>query len=191
MPTEFILDESQLDANLRRLQQHYHPDVQMSDGQPTRSAVAATTAMDLSHLTAEQQSALINTAYHTLKSVDHRALHLLALRGLTLSPHASIDDSEFLAHAMEFRIELEDASDADLPALKTELDTWLQQSAAEFATVYTELIALPEAVAADHPVAKRAVAAAQRLQFLVKLAQDVAKTVDERAQTDDDDNLYV
>lgn len=189
MPTDFALDEGQLAANLRRLQQQYHPDMQSGDGQAVPTPAVQT--IDLSHLNAEQQSALINTAYHTLKSVDSRALHLLALRGLTLSPNASIADGEFLARAMEFRIELEEADSTSLPTLKAELNDWLQQNTAEFAAAYIELVALPEQVSADHPMAKRALAVAQRLQFLIKISQDVAKTADQLAQADDDTDLYV
>ncbi|WP_290001317.1 Fe-S protein assembly co-chaperone HscB [Faucicola atlantae] len=189
MPTDFALDEGQLAANLRCLQQQYHPDMQSGDGQAVPTPAVQT--IDLSHLNAEQQSALINTAYHTLKSVDSRALHLLALRGLTLSPNASIADGEFLARAMEFRIELEEADNTSLPTLKAELNDWLGQNTAEFAAAYAELVALPEQVSVDHPMAKRALAVAQRLQFLVKVLQDVAKTADQLAQADDDTDLYV
>lgn len=189
MPTDFALDDTQLDAHLRRLQQQYHPDMQASD-EPV-APISAGQTVDLSHLNAEQRSALINTAYDTLKSVDSRALHLLALRGLTLSPNASIADGEFLARAMEFRMALEEADSTSLPALTTELDTWLRHSTAEFADAYAALIALPEQVSSDHLAAKRALAAAQRLQFLVKLSQDVAKATNQLAQTDDDADLYV
>lgn len=189
MPTDFALDEGQLAANLRCLQQQYHPDMQSGDGQAVPTPAVQT--IDLSHLNAEQQSALINTAYHTLKSVDSRALHLLALRGLTLSPNASIADGEFLARALEFRIELDEADSTSLPTLKAELNDWLGQNTAEFAAAYAELVALPEQVSVDHPMAKRALAAAQRLQFLIKVSQDVAKTADQLAQADDDTDLYV
>lgn len=189
MPTDFALDEGQLAANLRRLQQQYHPDMQSGDGQAVPTPAVPT--IDLSHLNAEQQSALINTAYHTLKSVDSRALHLLALRGLTLSPNASIADGEFLARALEFRIELDEADSTSLSTLKAELNDWLEQNTAEFAAAYAELVALPEQVSADHPMAKRALATVQRLQFLVKVSQDVAKTADQLAQADDDTDLYV
>ena len=101
---------------------------------------------------AEKMSAVINQAYQTLKYPDSRASHLL---------------------------ELDEADNVGLTALKPRLQTWLDELSAQFNQAYQQ------------QNWTQAIDFAQKLKFLVKIDKDLAKKVDELANSQNDDDLYV
>ena len=145
----------------------------------------------LSSLKPEQASAIINEAYNTLKNPDSRASHLLALKGISQSINQPIRDLDFLDDAMSFRIDLDDADSQSITLLSKKLTEWLNNYQLAFDEVYQKID--NSAKANDDALTKQALDIIQKLQFLVKLQADVAKTTDELAQQnfDNDDDLYV
>lgn len=183
LPTSFTLDESRLQHNFRQLQTQYHPD----------NLSKASHAQDLVYLKPEQLSAVINEAYQTLSSVDSRAKHLLALQQVEIPTTASIRDLDFLNEAMTFRMTLDDANESELATLTAQLLDWVGQCSEQFKTAYAKLLGIVgNGGLADDSVIEQAIDSTQKLQFLVKLQQDVAKHHDNlQAQDTDDDDLYV
>lgn len=170
LPTAFELDQDKLDKSLRTLQSQYHPDVIKTE-QNNQPHFA-------NQLNGEQFSALINTAYQTLKSPDSRATHLLALVGQADNVSDSIYDLDFLDLAMDFRIALDGANADKLPALSDKMSNWLQALAVQFDHAYQNK---HWQIASD---------IAQKLAFLVKIDQDINKKISQ-LHTTDDDGLYV
>ena len=151
LPVAFTIDNNKLEQQLRQLQSQHHPDNQ-SDNESKKHA--------------EKMSAVINQAYQTLKYPDSRASHLLELDGQA-------------DKAMDFRIELDEADNVGLTALKPRLQTWLDELSAQFNQAYQQ------------QNWTQAIDFAQKLKFLVKIDKDLAKKVDELANSQNDDDLYV
>lgn len=176
LSVDFELDKNQLDTTFRQLQSQYHPDIAKSDLSPQSSVIHSS----LSNLSNEQASAVINTAYQTLKNPDSRATHLLELAGQATGLNESIRDLDFLDKAMDLRISLEEAEMTELPSLKAELQDWINQVEQEFNTAY------------QNQDWQSAQTATQQLKFLIKLQNDFAKKTDELANdSQNDDDLYV
>lgn len=173
LPADFSVDNQRLDSIFRQLQTQHHPDI--AQRQMTQAD------SPLSNLSHEQASAVINTAYQTLKNPDSRATHLLELAGQADGLNDSIRDLDFLDKAMELRISLDQANSDKLPALKVVLQHWIKAVEQDFVTAFT---------ANDWQTAKTAT---QQLKFLVKLQHDFAKKTDELANDSQhhDDDLYV
>lgn len=178
MTPNFAMDNTQLDTTFRQLQSHFHPDVTKPQT-PTSQLPAS--ALALANLSPEQASAVINTAYQTLKNPDSRATHLLELAGQADGLNDSIRDLDFLDKAMDLRISLEQADSEQLPRLTTDLQDWIHQVEQRFATAY------------QAQTWQTAQTATQQLKFLVKLKNDFAKKTDELANHNhnNDDDLYV
>lgn len=199
IPQQYQIDIAKLQQTLRQLQSKFHPDnnVDASVAEQHLSLSADTDGFlpesiaKLSALKPEQASAIINEAYNTLKNPDSRASHLLALKGISQSINQPIRDLDFLDDAMSFRIDLDDADSQSITLLSKKLTEWLSNYQLAFDEVYQKID--NSAAANDEALTEQAIDIIQKLQFLVKLQADVAKTTDELAQQnfDNDDDLYV
>ena len=204
VPQHYQIDIAKLQQTLRQLQSKFHPDNNLADNNLDASvaeqdlSLSANTdaflpesIVKLSALKPEQASAIINEAYNTLKNPDSRASHLLALKGISQSINQPIRDLDFLDDAMSFRIDLDDADSQSITLLSKKLTEWLSNYQLAFDEVYQKID--NSAAANDDALTKQAIDIIQKLQFLVKLQADVAKTTDELAQQsfDNDDDLYV
>ena len=199
VPQQYQIDIAKLQQTLRQLQSKFHPDnnLDASVAEQNLSLSANTDGFlresiaKLSALKPEQASAIINEAYNTLKNPDSRASHLLALKGISQSINQPIRDLDFLDDAMSFRIDLDDADSQSITLLSKKLTEWLSNYQLAFDEVYQKID--NSAAANDDALTKQAIDIIQKLQFLVKLQADVAKTTDELAQQnfDNDDDLYV
>ena len=199
LPQHYQIDIAKLQQTLRQLQSKFHPDnnVDASLSEQNLSLFANTDGFlresiaKLSALKPEQASAIINEAYNTLKNPDSRASHLLALKGISQSINQPIRDLDFLDDAMSFRIDLDDADSQSITLLSKKLTEWLSNYQLAFDEVYQKID--NSAAANDDALTKQAIDIIQKLQFLVKLQADVAKTTDELAKQnfDNDDDLYV
>lgn len=199
IPQHYQIDIAKLQQTLRQLQSKFHPDnnLDASVAEQNLSLSANTDGFlhesiaKLSALKPEQASAIINEAYNTLKNPDSRASHLLALKGISQSINQPIRDLDFLDDAMSFRIDLDDADSQSITQLSKKLTEWLNNYQLAFNEVYQKID--NSAAANDEALTKQAIDIIQKLQFLVRLQADVAKTTDELAQKnfDNDDDLYV
>lgn len=204
LPVQFAIDEQRLQERMRQLQRQFHPDnlTNNSDGH-TPKATAQPLTNDLpmlANLTAEQRSAVINEAYRTLASPDSRAKHLLALQGIEQPITDSIRDLDFLEQAMDYRMSLDEATSlAAITSLKNDVQHWLHQYTEEFEQVYHTIA---NGVVSDKAITNEQIIHAQttalqvlqKLQFLVKLSNDIDKKYDElanRSLNANDDDLYV
>lgn len=101
LPVAFQIDQQQLAANYRRLQQAFHPDRFASAGDTEKARVM-------------QKAAQINDAYQTLKSPLRRAEYLLELNGVELTgEQATLQDPEFLMQQMAWRERLDEIADGE------------------------------------------------------------------------------
>lgn len=204
IPQQYQIDIAKLQQTLRQLQSKFHPDNNLADNNLDASVAEQHLSLSantdaflresiakLSALKPEQASAIINGAYNTLKNPDSRASHLLALKGISQSINQPIRDLDFLDDAMSFRIDLDDADSQSITLLSKKLTEWLNNYQLAFDEVYQKID--NSAAANDDALTKQAIDIIQKLQFLVKLQADVAKTTDELAQQnfDNDDDLYV
>lgn len=204
IPQQYQIDIAKLQQTLRQLQSKFHPDNNLADNNLDASVAEQDLSLSantdaflresiakLSALKPEQASAIINEAYNTLKNPDSRASHLLALKGISQSINQPIRDLDFLDDAMSFRIDLDDADSQSITLLSKKLTEWLSNYQLAFDEVYQKIDNL--AAANDDALTTQAIDIIQKLQFLVKLQADVAKTTDELAKQnfDNDDDLYV
>lgn len=201
VPQQYQIDIAKLQQTLRQLQSKFHPDNNLDASVAEQNLSLSANAdgslresiAKLSALKHEQASAIINEAYNTLKSPDSRASHLLALKGISQSINQPIRDLDFLDDAMSFRIDLDDADSQSITLLSKKLTEWLSNYQLAFDEVYQKIDNPAAAEANDDALTKQAIDIIQKLQFLVKLQADVAKTTDELAKQnfDNDDDLYV
>ena len=199
IPQHYQIDIAKLQQTLRQLQSKFHPDNNLDASVAEQNLSLSANTEDflresiakLSALKPEQASAIINEAYNTLKNPDSRASHLLALKGISQSINQPIRDLDFLDDAMSFRIDLDDADSQSITQLSKKLTEWLNNYQLAFDEVYQKID--NSAAANDEALTTQAIDIIQKLQFLVKLQADVAKTTDELAQQnfDNDDDLYV
>ena len=201
VPQHYQIGIAKLQQTLRQLQSKFHPDnnLDASVAEQNLSLSANTDGFlhesiaKLSALKPEQASAIINEAYNTLKNPDSRASHLLALKGISQSINQPIRDLDFLDDAMSFRIDLDDADSQSITLLSKKLSEWLDNYQLAFDEVYQKIDNSVKGEANDDALTTQAIDIIQKLQFLVKLQADVAKTTDELAKQnfDNDDDLYV
>jgi len=91
LPVSFEVDVKQLAEHYRELQKTIHPD-------------KFANASDRDRRLAVQQAALINEAFHTLKSPLKRARYLLQLKGVVFDDQRETSfEPEFLMEQMELR----------------------------------------------------------------------------------------
>lgn len=101
LPEQFALDPQALDAQWKALQRETHPDKFAAQG-----AVAQRLAM--------QWSVRVNEAYQRLKNPTQRAAYLCARRGCPVDAERNTAmPPAFLMQQMEWREELEEATDVD------------------------------------------------------------------------------
>lgn len=201
VPQQYQIDIAKLQQTLRQLQSKFHPDNNVDASVAEQNLLLFANTEDflresiakLSALKPEQASAIINEAYNTLKNSDSRASHLLALKGISQSINQPIRDLDFLDDAMSFRIDLDDADSQSITLLSKKLTEWLNNYQLAFDEVYQKIDNPAAAEANDDALIKQAIDTIQKLQFLVRLQADVAKTTDELAKQnfDNDDDLYV
>lgn len=149
LPKQFNLHLDLLTEHYHALQSELHPDRFVGASESERQA-------------ATRYSALVNDAYSTLKSPLARAIHLLALHGVSVDfESSSIDDIDLLEKQMAFREQLE--SPENLPALEQAI----LLDIASLEKTLSELFHQQEWEAAKKEVTK--------LQFYIKLQQEVKK----------------
>ncbi|KAH9954424.1 hypothetical protein BC827DRAFT_1096818, partial [Russula dissimulans] len=96
-PNPFVINESQLKNNFRRLQRYVHPDLWTSQGEDKTRA-----ARDL--------SGLVNIAYNTLLRPLSRIHYILSQHDHTVSETDQLNDPHLITEVIEIREALEDAS---------------------------------------------------------------------------------
>lgn len=149
LPRDFQLTLPSLEKRYHRLQQQVHPD-----------RFIQTTAAE--QLAAVQQSAMINDAYHTLKSPLKRALYLFEQRGGNLDADSrTVNDQEFLLLQMSLRQQLEEGKNLSALATIVQKKTaqLLEQLALLFSDPKTDLSTLKAVIV--------------KLQFFDKLQQQL------------------
>lgn len=113
------------------------------------------------------QQAHFNQAYTTLSQDDQRAAYLLRLVNQHQGLDQSIGDLDFLQHALELRISLEEASQpAELEAIHAEAEQWRQALSRDFSREYATQ---------DWPEARNS---ARKLAFIQKVLVDVRQQQD-------------
>ena len=153
LPVEFALDQGQLSARYRQLQQQLHPD-----------RYASTSAHE--QRVAVQYSALVNQAYATLNKPLARALYLLELAGMSQEQIAAEPmDGGFLIEQMELREKLESMHDLVDP------DSVLDHLVAEIGgDISAHQLEFSQAYAASN--LDTAAGACVKMQYLEKLLQE-------------------
>ncbi len=144
------IDLATLASTYRSLQQMVHPD-------------RFTRECDRTQRLAQQQAAMVNAAYHTLKLPLARAQYLLDLAGQQRAQDVTLRDPAFLMQQMELRERLDEASgnlDA-LDNLLADVHNTQQQYQQQFSTAWQQQ---------DWASAQLAV---DKLQFATKLAQEI------------------
>ncbi|KAI9460577.1 hypothetical protein BJY52DRAFT_1118084 [Lactarius psammicola] len=96
-PNPFIVNESRLKNNFRRVQRYVHPDVWATQGQDKTQV-----ARDL--------SSLVNEAYITLLRPLSRIHYILSQHNISVLETDQLDDPHLITEVIEIREALEDAS---------------------------------------------------------------------------------
>lgn len=145
----YFIDMDKLAENYRNLQRQFHPDrYANAPAQEKRIAL--------------QYATLINEAYQCLKSPLARAQYLLELAGCPQQAHTMQPDHEFLLQQMEWREQLELASDE--PRLQ-----YLQQQTAQVLRSLQQQFA--DALADQNYSAARHIV--DKMHFVSKFEQEV------------------
>lgn len=144
------IDLAQLAATYRSLQQLVHPDRFTRD-------------CDRTQRLAQQQAAMVNAAYQTLKSPLARAQYLLELAGQVRTQESTLRDADFLMQQMLLRERLDEAAGSleVLDALLVDVRASQQQYQQDFAAAWQRR---------DWPQARVLV---DKLQFADKLAREI------------------
>jgi len=160
VPATFAQDRAALDARWKELQREAHPDRFAAQG-----AAAQRVAM--------QWSVRINEAYQRLKNPIKRATYLCELNGAPINAENNTAmPSDFLMQQIEWREELDEASDADaLDKLRAEVE-------AGRARALSSLDWLIDGKS-DYPAAARQVRA---LMFIERFAEDIETKSDQWGQ---------
>ncbi len=120
LPVDFNIDQQQLTARYRQMQQAVHPDRFVN-------------ATDQERRLSVQHAARINEAYETLRDTMQRARYLLSLNQIQLDEQtSSVMDAEFLMHQMELREALSEVRDQTDPLSVTgdildQVQDWIRQ----------------------------------------------------------------
>jgi len=131
IPVGFEVDDGELAARYRELQQVVHPD---------RFAAAGERSQRLSL----QGATLVNEAYGTLRDPLKRAQYLLLLKGVGVEgQQPTLDDPEFLIQQMELREALDalrSAADpyAEITALSRKIDAMIGAQTTQLANQFKE-----------------------------------------------------
>lgn len=130
------------------------------------------------HGTDSGQSALINHAFNTLYQDDSRAVYLLSLHGVVLDDTQSISDLDFLDTMIDIRMALDDGDVSQVKDLAGQTQALID----EYGLLFNQHFNNRDFTQAGD--------VAKKLQFLVKLHQDIEKH-QTPTNTDNDDELYV
>ena len=128
LPERYILDETALEQNWRRLAAQVHPD-RFATATPAERRIAM------------QWASTVNEAYRVLKSPLNRASYLCERAGCDLQAESNTRmDPDFLMRQMDWRERLDDAGSArDVSALGM-LSEEIAQAQAELTASVTALI---------------------------------------------------
>ncbi len=163
LATDFSIDTDQLAGKYRELQRSAHPD---------RYANAA----ERDQLLSVQYAAIINDAYQALKWPLSRAVYMLRLRGVDVDKEHSFDlGPGFLMQQIELREELE--SIRQVPDAAPVLDRMrheLEQHQASLEKSFARSIVDSSAEGLE-----QAGQAVNKMQFIVKMQQEVERIEDE------------
>ena len=160
VPATFAQDRAALDARWKELQREAHPDRFAAQG-----AAAQRVAM--------QWSVRINEAYQRLKNPIKRATYLCELNGAPINAENNTAmPSDFLMQQIEWREELDEASDADaLDKLRAEVEAGRARALSSLNWLIDEK--------GDYPAAARQVRA---LMFIERFAEDIETKSDQWGQ---------
>ena len=155
LPVAYDLDQGQLTARYRELQNSVHPD---------RFASASDQERRLSM----QHAAQINEAYNTLKDPLRRAVYMLELAGVDLADRERAMDPAFLMEQMELRERLAGAREDEDPleAVGSMIDN-LDRQLRELAGGLNELLSRNDETALDEAAGR-----VQKMQFLYRLRDE-------------------
>ncbi|KAI0308200.1 hypothetical protein B0F90DRAFT_1680936 [Multifurca ochricompacta] len=108
-PNPFIVDESRLKNNFRRMQRYVHPDLWASQGEVKTQA-----AHDL--------SGLVNEAYSTLLQPLSRIHYILSQHNLNAAETDQLNDPHLITEVIEIREALDDASsESEVEGIKNDV----------------------------------------------------------------------
>ncbi len=156
LPRSFAIDEADLAARYRRLQQEVHPD-RFAGGSAQERRLAV------------QQAALINEAFQTLKDPLKRALHLLALAGVDAASESNTAmDAAFLEEQMALREALGEIED------RQTLDAFLDELSQRIGAILRDL-----EEAFSQGALERASEDVRKLQFIRRLKEEALSLEDE------------
>jgi molecular chaperone HscB len=160
VPATFAQDRAALDARWKELQREAHPDRFAAQG-----AAAQRVAM--------QWSVRINEAYQRLKNPIKRATYLCELNGAPINAENNTAmPSDFLMQQIEWREELDEASDAgELDKLRAEVEAGRARALSSLNWLIDEK--------GDYPAAARQVRA---LMFIERFAEDIETKSDQWGQ---------
>jgi len=160
VPATFAQDRAALDARWKELQREAHPDRFAAQG-----AAAQRVAM--------QWSVRINEAYQRLKNPIKRATYLCDLNGAPINAENNTAmPSDFLMQQIEWREELDEASDAgELDKLRAEVEAGRARALSSLNWLIDEK--------GDYPAAARQVRA---LMFIERFAEDIETKSDQWGQ---------
>ena len=160
LPQRFAQERSGIDARWKELQREAHPDRFAAQGASAQRA-------------ALQWSVRINEAYQRLKNPIRRATYLCELNGAPINAENNTAmPSDFLMQQIEWREELDEASDADaLDKLRAEVEAGRARALSSLAWLIDEK--------SDYPAAARQVRA---LMFIERFAEDIETKSDQWGQ---------
>ena len=158
LPTSFAISLPQLERTYLKLQKNAHPD---------KFATAAALQRKISN----QQTAVINRAYETLKNPLQRVQHLLELRDENaVEKERTINDGNFLMEQMRWREQVEESEDSPdkLSALGREAATQLGSLYETFESQYAD----------GSTEARELVNLFNKMQYFTRLADEIRNKFD-------------
>lgn len=160
---QFDIDLSLLSNAYRNIQRSTHPD---------RHAHAS----KRDQLLSMQYTATVNEAYQTLVSPLKRASYLLKLRGIDLAEDNSTNmDPEFLMQQIELREELEQARhEPDTEVALAKIAHKLREKLVSYQMLFKQQIDN-----ASQKTLENAVEQVKKMQFVVKMQQEVERLEEE------------
>jgi molecular chaperone HscB len=163
LPVSFQIDPDLLAERYRAIQSSVHPD---------RYANADKHELRLSL----QYATLANEAVETLRSPLKRAIYLLQLNGIDITPEDKSDavDTGFLMQQIEMREELEDVADREDSVALGKIRDEIGKVILSLETDFVEEIGQE-----DETSLKKAEALVRKMQFMHKLDQE-ADRIEER-----------
>jgi molecular chaperone HscB len=115
-PNPFVVNESRLKNNFRRVQRYVHPDVWATQGE------------DKTRL-ARDLSGLVNEAYNTLLQPLSRIHYILSQHNLGVLETDQLDDPRLIMEVIETREALEDAStESEVEEIKKDVTSKISET---------------------------------------------------------------